>query len=219
MAVGVYPLGQVLGTIVSSRQPAMASENRGMGAREWAAIGNLYKLSAVAGFLASLWIADQAFNHRVPANFVTGAWAGAVAMLVLSILLWNLKGFLVRGNLILRVLVGLYTLGWIVGTLGFGLIVILIIYLFTSNPSAYETSGRGGSRKSLVKAPRKWSPTAKVGPAGAMLYRDSSRADASGIFDSYTPVQVVDRQGSAARIVSANGESGWVDLRSLTETA
>ncbi len=204
---------------MSSPEPTTTTENRGVGAREWAAIGNVYKLSAAAGFLLTLFVADRAFNRLVPADFVAETWAAAIAFLVLSIVLWNLKGPLIRGNTILRVLVGLYTLAWIVSTLGFGLILFLIVYLFTGQPSKYDTTPKGKSQKSQFKTPRNWTPTAKVGPAGAMLYRDSSRSDASGIFDSYTPVQVVDRQGNAARVVSADGESGWLDLRTLTESA
>ena len=189
-----------------------------MGAREWAAIGNVLKISAAFGFLASLFIADSAYNRRLPADYVPVAWAVAIGTLLLSVLLWNLKGPLVRGSWFVRVPVGLYMLVWVIASLGTGLIWIGIVYLFTGNPSAYDAAPKGKAPKG-PKAPRNWSPTAKIGPAGAMLYRDSTRVDASGIFDSYTPVQVVDRQASAARVVAANGESGWIDLRSLTETA
>jgi len=188
-----------------------------MGARAWAAIGNLLKISAVGGFLGSLVIASRAFEHQVPANLVPAAWAMSIGGFVLSILLWNLKGPLVRGNLIVRVPVGLYMLFWIVSTLGFGLIVILIVYLFTGQPSAYDLVGKGKAPKPRFKAPANWRATAKVGPSGAMLYADASRAEASGIFDSFTPVQVVDKQGGLAHVVASTGEGGWIDQRTLTE--
>jgi hypothetical protein len=117
----------------------------------------------------------------------------------------------------LRVLVGLYMISWIVSTVGFGLLAVLIVYLFTGQPSAYDTAPKGKPAKPRFKAPANWTPTAKVGPSGAMLYTDSNRSAASGLIDSYTPVQVVDKQLGAARVVSASGEAGWIDLRTLTE--
>src|SRR6187200_758666 len=86
-AARVYPLDYAIGTIASSSEPTATTENRGVGAREWAAIGNVYKLSAAAGFLLTLFVADRAFNRHVPADFVAETWAAAIAFLVLSIVL------------------------------------------------------------------------------------------------------------------------------------
>jgi hypothetical protein len=190
-----------------------------MGPRSWAAIGNVLKISAAFGFLSCLYLADRAFNRAVPEEWVNSLWIAVIGGFVLSIVLWNLKGPLVRGNLWVRVPIGLYMIFWVVGTLGLGLIWILIVYMFTGEPSTYDRTPRGKAPKPRFKEPANWQPTAKVGPSGAMVYADPYREAASGILDSYTPVQVVDKQGSAARVVAASGESGWIDLRTLTEPA
>ena len=193
-----------------------------MGVRVWAAIGNVLKISAAIGFLVALLIGQRAwelYQHDARDALVMETAIGAVVMLLASVLCWNLKGFLVRGNLIARVLIGLYMLGWVISTLGIGLVVIGIVYLFTGEPSTYDRTGGGKKQKPRFKAPSNWQPTAKVGPSGAMLYTDEYRMDSSGIFDSWTPVQVRDKRSGAAYVVAASGEGGWIDARTLLEGA
>jgi hypothetical protein len=191
-----------------------------MGPRIWAAIANILRVSAAVSCLAAFGFGTRAieYNQRgAPDSLVMETAVLAVGSFAVALLLWNLKGPLVRGNLVVRLLVGLYMLLWVIGTLGLGLIFILIAYLVTGEPDHYDTVGKGKPPKPRFKAPANWSPTARVGPSGAMLYADANRVAASGIFDSFTPVQVVDRQGGFAHVVAATGEGGWIDLRTLTE--
>ena len=92
-----------------------------------------------------------------------------------------------------------------------GALAILIAHIMFGN--------RDKEPKPRFKAPAGWYATGKVGPSGAMLYDGPGSGDAAGIFDSFTPVQVVDKQGGYARVVAATGQGGWIDLRTLSEGA
>jgi hypothetical protein len=95
-----------------------------------------------------------------------------------------------------------------------------VIYLFTGEPAAYDYygfRGKGKEPKPRFAAPADWRPTGRVGPSGAMLYARPDSPDSAGIFDSFTPVQVVDKQNGFAHVVAATGQRGWIDDRTLTE--
>ena len=51
------------------------------------------------------------------------------------------------------------------------------------------------------------------------LYPEPNRHGTAGIFDSWTPVQVMDRRDGYAQVVAESGEGGWIDLRTLMEPA
>jgi hypothetical protein len=193
-----------------------------MGDRIWAALGNILRISAIFGYLGVGLLGYRAIELNragVPNNVVLPYAAGAVLSLVLALLLWNLKGPLIRGNLIVRFLVGAYMLMWVISTLGFGLIGIGIVYLFTSEPSGIDYYKQGKQPKPRFSPPSKWQPTGRVGPSGATLYSDAHRASAIGILDSFVPVQVVEKSLGYARVVAATGEGGWMDTRTLIEGA
>ncbi|MEP7378437.1 MAG: hypothetical protein ABI725_02635 [Chloroflexota bacterium] len=191
-----------------------------MGVRTWAAIGNVLKISAALGYLAAAFIGYRAFQLKqvgASGDLVLAAAAVTVLMFAVSILLWNLRGPLVSGNLIVRVLVGAYMLLWVISTLGLGLIFIGIVYLFTSEPDSSELFRRGKPPKPRFKAPAAWRPTGHVGASGATLYADENLQQPAGIFDSWTPVQVVDKRHGLAQVLAESGERGWIDLRTLAE--
>lgn len=191
-----------------------------MGPRVWAAIGNVLRISAVFGYLLTLMFgyrAIQLSQQGASSDAVFGPAAASVAFFVMAILLWNVKGPLVSGNLIVRLLVGLYMLWWIISTLGFGLVLIGIVYLFTGEPDSSEVVRAGKAPKPRFKPPVGWRATGQVGPSGATLYSDPDCRAPAGIFDSWTPVQVTDKRNGSAQVIAESGEGGWIDLRTLAE--
>ncbi len=191
-----------------------------MGPRAWAAIGNILRISAVFGYLSTGLLGYQAIElnqHGAPSNVVF-VYAGAAAVsLVVAILLWNLKGPLIRGNLIVQFLVGAYMLLWIISTLGVGLIFIGVVYLFTGEPDETYFYTKQKAPKPRFKPPANWNATGRIGPSGATLYANPNRETPAGIFDSWIPVQVMDKHNGWAQVVAESGEGGWIDLRTLTE--
>jgi hypothetical protein len=193
-----------------------------MSPRIWAAIGNLLKISAFFGFVGATFAGYQVFQLRelgARDDLVLRGAAVTAAMFVVALIVWNLKGPLVSGNFIVRLLVGLYMLLWVISSLGLGLVVIGIVYLFTGEPAAYELVRKGKPPKSAFKPPRNWEPTGRIGPSGATLYTDAARGAPAGILDSWIPVQIVDKRNGLARVVAATGEGGWIDVRTVTEGA
>jgi hypothetical protein len=193
-----------------------------MGPRIWAAIGNILKISAFFGYLAGAVAGYQTFQLNdlgAQNDLVLRAGAVTVAILVFSVIMWNLKGPLVSGNFIVRLIVGVYMLLWVISTAGFGLIFIGIVYMFTGEPASYDLVKKGKPPKSPFKAPRNWQPTGRIGPSGATLYTDAARGAPAGILDSWIPVQIVDKRNGLARVVAATGEGGWIDVRTVTEGA
>ena len=194
-----------------------------MGPRSWAAIGNVLRISALFGYLSGGVLGYQAIllnQHGAANNLVLLSGGGAVASLVVAIVLWSLKGPLIRGNVIVRLLVGASMLLWVVSTLGFALIVIGIVYAFTGEPQSgdiFFTTEK--QSKPRTKAPAHWQPTGRVGPSGAMVYSSANRAASVGILESSLPVQVMDKRNGLAQVVAASGEGGWIDVRTLTEGA
>ena len=191
-----------------------------MGPRTWAAIGNVLRISAVFGYLSGAVLGYKAIQlnqQGMAGDLVALTAGGAGVAIVIAILLWNLKGPLIRGNLIARVLVGAYMLLWVVSTLGLGLIFIGIVYLFTGEPEAIDFYTKQREAKPHFKSPSGWRATGRVGPSGAMLYSDAQRQENVGMFNSGVPVQVMDKRNGLARVVAATGEGGWIDVRTLTE--
>lgn len=191
-----------------------------MGPRVWATFGNILRLSAISGYLSGAFFSYAAFElyqRHVPTNQVLLPAALSVVSFVSAILLWNAKGPLVSGNVVVRLLVGLYMLWTVIGSLGIGLIFIGIVYLFTSEPASYDLVRKGKPPKSPFKAPRNWEPTGRIGPSGATLYTDAARGAPSGILDSWIPVQILDKRNGLARVIAATGEGGWIDVRTVTE--
>ena len=142
-----------------------------------------------------------------------------MAIFVVSVIVWNLKGPLVSGNVIVRLIVGVYMLLWVISTVGLGLVFIGIVYLFTGEPASYDLVRKGKPAKSRFKAPRNWQPTGRIGPSGATLYTQAAGGAPVGILDSWVPVQIVDKRNGLARVVAATGEGGWMDVRTVTEGA
>jgi len=197
-----------------------------MGPRLWATIGNMFKIYAVLAFLTGIGLGYQAFQGKqlgLPGDLPLVLGIFCAITFACAFLFWNIKGPLIRGNVIARVLFGGWVLLAVITSLGFYLIFVGIVYLFTSEPAAYDYYGMFGNRdkepKPRFKAPTGWYATGKVGPSGAMLYNGPGSGDAAGIFDSFTPVQVVDKQGGYARVVAASGQGGWIDMRTLSEGA
>jgi hypothetical protein len=189
-----------------------------VGPRVWAAIGNVYRISAVVSYflVASFgYSAIQLHQAGATSDAVIRPAALAVFCFVGAVLMWNAKGFMVSGNLLARLLGGLFIISWFITTAGIGLVVLGVVYLLTGEPDSSETYRPGKAPKSRFKPPRAWRATGRVGPSGATLYADSSRAKPAGIFDSWTPVQVRDKQNGLAQVVAASGEEGWIDLRTL----
>lgn len=193
-----------------------------MSPRIWATIGNLLKISAFLGFVGATFAGYQVFQlNELGArdDLVLRGAAVTAAMFVVALITWNLKGPLVSGNFIVRLLVGLYMLLWVIASLGLGLVVIGVVYLFTSEPASYDVVRKGKPPKSPFKPPRNWEQTGRIGPSGATLYTDAARGAPSGILDSWIPVQIVDKRNGLARVVAATGEGGWIDVRTVTEGA
>jgi hypothetical protein len=190
-----------------------------MGPRAWAAIGNYLRITAAISYMVAAmmgyWAID-ASQHGAPGSVVQRDAIGAVVFLVGAVLFWNLKGPLVSGNLIVRLIVGVWTLGYVISSLGLFLVVLGIIYLFTGQPDSSETYRKGRAPKPRFKAPHSWQATGRVGPSGATIYSDAIGGDQAGIFDSFTPVQVTDRRDGLAHVIAATGEHGWIDTRVLT---
>jgi hypothetical protein len=192
----------------------------------WATIGNIFKFYAVFALIGCALFGFQAIQLNQVGNqkqLVLPLAIAAVVSFGLCVLFWNVKGPLIRGNSIARIVFGGWILLGVIFSLGFNLIFVGIFYLFTSEPAAYDYYGMFGNRdkepKSRFKAPANWHPTGHVGPSGATLYTDPGSPDSAGIFNSFTPVQVVDKQGGFAHVVAETGERGWIDLRVLTEGA
>jgi hypothetical protein len=208
-------------TIESSTGRNDLGRFRGMSARMWAAIGNLLRIGALWSFLASAVMAYLAVDpSQAPAPTVPVLVFAVLAVVnfVIGMLGWMAKGPLVSGNSVVRLLVGLYMLLAIVGTLGLILPIILIVYLFTSEPETYTGMwARRTPAKPRFTAPRDWGANGRVGPSGAMLYSDTDQRASVGIFESGIAVQVVGRQDGWAEVVASSGERGWIDVRTLTE--
>jgi hypothetical protein len=196
-----------------------------MGPRVWATIGNLFKIYAALGWILGALLgyrAIQANQQGLPSGYFLPLAGLAAVSFVVAILFWNIKGPLIRGNTIARILFGGYTLLGVITSLGLALIPIGIVYLFTGEPASYDYHGFRGKRKETkprIKTPTGWQATGRVGPAGAMFYSGPGSGAAEGIFDSATPVQVVEKQNGYAQVVAATGQRGWIDLRTLTEGA
>ena len=195
-----------------------------MGPRLWATIGNIFKIYGFFGFLTGLFLgyaALQADQRGDPEKLAVLIGTLAGVDLLLAVLFWNIKGPLIRGNLIARVLFGGQVLLSIIFSFGINLIPFGIVYLFTGEPSAYDYypmfGGKAKEPAPRFKAPRNWHRTAEVGPSGATFYSDANGGDAAGVLDSFTPVQVTERRDGLAHIVAATGERGWIDLRVLSE--
>jgi hypothetical protein len=192
----------------------------------WAAIGNVFKISAAFGLVGTTLLAYgliDANQRGIRKELIPPLAVVTVLSYAFCILCWNIKGPLIRGNLLARIVFGGWILLGVIFSFGFSLIYLGIVYLFTSEPAAYDYYGMFGSRdkepKPRFKAPADWQATGHVGPSGATLYADSDRTESAGIFDSFTPVQVVERQNGLARVVAATGEGGWIDQRTLSEGA
>lgn len=186
----------------------------------WATLGNILKVSAVFGFLGVGLMGYRAIQMSqlgTSRELILPLAAATIGMFLLTVLLWNLKGPLVSGNPIARFLVGLYFLIGVFTSLGFSLLIIGVFYLFTGEPSAYETQREGRPARPRFSPPRGWHPTGQIGPSGAMAYSESNREGSTGIFDSWTPVQVTERENGLARVVSATGQAGWIDARTIIE--
>jgi hypothetical protein len=193
-----------------------------MGARIWATFGNILKISAVFSFLGGGLLGYRAIQTNQlggPRDLVLALTAGTILSFVLAVVFWNLKGPLIRGNLIARIPVGLYMLLYVIGSFGFGLLFIGIVYLFTSEPDAVDFYRPDKPAKPRFAPPPNWQQTARVGPSGAMLYGSAARESAVGIFDSWLPVQVVEKRHGVAHVIAATGERGWIDDRTLLEGA
>lgn len=186
----------------------------------WAAIGNVLKIFSLPMFLSTGLIAYNAMRlaqTQTPREVIILTAGFGVVTLVFALLFWNAKGFLISGNAVARFLAGLYMLLWIVSSLGLALLFIGLAYLVTSEPEPESGWDERRPIKPRFTKPRNWLPTGKVGPAGAMVYSNAEQDASVGIFDSFIPVQVLDRRNGLAHVVAATGEAGWIDLRSLTE--
>jgi hypothetical protein len=194
-----------------------------MGPRAWAAVGNVLRINAVFGYLGGAVLAYRTVELKQqgsPNDLVFLAGGATVATIFFSILLWNAKGPLISGNFIVRLLVGVWMLLGIVSSLGFDLIFIGIVYLFTGEPATNEIFRSGGEApKSRFKAPQNWRPTGRIGPSGATVYSAADRTASVGILDSWIPVQVMDKRNGCAQVVAQSGEGGWIDVRTLNEGA
>jgi len=193
--------------------------------RLWATLGNVARISAIFGVLTGAYTGYQAiqrFQIGGDGNIVRTQAIATVVFLAVAVLLWLLKPVLISNRPpiigpIVRVLVVVYMVLWVIGTLGLGLIFIGIVYLFTATPSPYEYA-RSGSRQKAAKfkAPTNFEPTGRVGPSGAMLYSDSQRSALIGQFESYIPIQVLEERNGFSHVVAGSGQSGWVDNRTVS---
>jgi len=191
--------------------------------RFWAAIGNVLRLSAFVGFIVGLilaYAAIQDYQSGATGQLFVGRAIGAAVFLILSVLLWLTKAVLVSGRpFIVRWLVGAYMLFWVISTLGIGAIVIAIAYALTGDDVDWKSDQhtRNAPRVYMPKPPANWSASGRVGPSGASVYTDASRSESLGVFDSYVPVQIVDRRSGFAYVIAASGARGWIDQRTLME--
>jgi len=190
----------------------------------WATIGNVFKISAAFGFVGTTFLAYgliDANQRGIRKELIPALAVMTVLSYAFCILCWNIKGPLIRGNPIARIIFGGWTLLAVIFSFGLNLIWIGIVYLFTSEPAAYDYYGMFGSRdkepKPRFKTPVDWQATGRVGPSGATLYEGPEPEESAGIFDSWTPVQVVEKQNGFAQVVAATGQHGWIDVRTLTE--
>ncbi len=192
----------------------------GMGPRAWAAIGNVLRITAVFGYLGgalAAYRAAQLYQMGAPGALTLPAVALTIATFVVAFLFWNAKGPLVSGNLIVRLVVGVWVLLSVISSLGLDLIFIGIVYLFTAEPDSSEVFRKGKTPKPRFTPPADWLATGRVGPSGAMVYSNAHRETSLGMIDSWVPVQVMDKSNGYAKVVAATGEGGWIDARTLTE--
>jgi hypothetical protein len=192
-----------------------------MGDRAWAAFGNVLRLFSVMLFLGAAGAAIGTYElaQRGPQNLVPFGVGIVVAALVFAVLFWLAKGPLVAGNGVVRVLVGLYMLLWCFSSLGFALVIIGVVYFFTGEPETYRGIFNAAPPKQpTFTPPHNWRATGLVGPSGAMLYSNAEQEAAVGVFDSWLPVQVLDKRAGLAHVVAATGQRGWIDERTLRET-
>lgn len=194
-----------------------------MGLRMWAALGNVMRLLSLpiflGGGLVALAILDL-LRDRGPTGPVVVASVVCALSVVMALLFWFAKGPLVSGSFVARLLVSLYMVLWLLSTAMLGLVVIGVVYLLTSEPDVY--TGHFAERKPdkpRWAPPVNWQATGKIGPSGAMFYSDAEREATLGVFESFIPVQVVDRRNGLAHVIAATGERGWIDTRTLTESA
>jgi hypothetical protein len=193
-----------------------------MGPRMWATLGNILKSSAIFSFLGVGLLgyrSIQLYQSGAPRDLIWPLAGLAVVSFLFSVLLWNLKGPLVSGNFIARFFVGLYFLMGVIGSLGFNLLIIGVFYLFTGEPSTYETERQGKNAQPQYSPPKNFHATAAVGPSGAMAYGGEHRDGTVEIIDSWTPVQVMGKKNGLVEVVAATGQRGWIDSRTLTEVA
>ena len=190
----------------------------------WAAIGNVFKISAAFGFVGTTLLAYgliDASQRGIRKELIPPLAVITILSYAFCVLSWNIKGPLIRGNLLARIVFGGWTLLGVIFSFGFSLIWLGIVYLFTSEPAAYDYYGTFGSRDKepapAFKTPTDWQLSGHVGPSGATLYKGPVTEEPDGYFDSWTPVQVVERQNGFAQVVAASGQHGWIDLRTLTE--
>jgi len=193
--------------------------------RLWATLGNVARISAVFGVLSGAYAGYQAisrFQIGGADNVVRTEALATVIFLAVAVLLWLLKPVLISNRPpiigpIVRILVVVYVILWVIGTLGLGLIFIGIVYLFTATPSPYEYAS-SGPRQQVPKfrAPSNFQPSGRVGPSGATLYSDSMRTELVGHFDSYIPIQVLEERNGFSHVVAGTGQSGWIDARTVS---
>lgn len=193
-----------------------------MGGRTWAAIGNVLRISALGSFLGAAvagFAASEAIEQGAPTTHIFAFGVVTVVNLIFGALYWMAKGPLVSGSpSFARWIAGVLMILWIVSSLGLALIVIGIVYAFTSEPDEYRgTFAQRAPVKRRFTPPVNWHATGRIGPSGAMAYSDVERAGMVAIFDSYIPVQVIERHDGLAHVVASSGERGWIDARTLSE--
>lgn len=192
--------------------------------RMWATFGNIARISAVFSFLLVGLTGYRAIERYqvvgVDGN-VTRDAAAAALFLVTAVVFWLLKPVLITNRPavvgpIARAIVVVYMILYVIGTLGLGLILIGIVYLFTGEPASYEYARAApGPQTPKYKAPTNFQASNRVGPSGAMLYSDAMRTELIGHFESYVPIQVIEQSGGFSRVTAATGQSGWVDSRTV----
>jgi hypothetical protein len=192
-----------------------------MSVRTWATLGNVLRIFSLPLFLGSA-VAGYRVLEIAQAGAPTNAMLIAALMgivgFVISVLFWWAKGPLISGSLVARFLVGLYMLLWVISSLGFAVLVILVVYLFTSEPETYSgVFNRPKPAQPRFAPPQDWQANGRVGPSGAMAYSDADQGASVGVFYSGIPVQVTDKRNGLAQVVAASGERGWIDVRTLTE--
>lgn len=189
-----------------------------MGPRAWATVGNVLRIYAVFGYLAGAvavyWTVQRYQEGSSDQAILNGCLT--LAILFLAILFWNAKGWLVHGDLIARLLAGIYMMFWVVSSLGTALIFLAVVYFFTGEPSSSDTE-QAGPAKPRHKQPANWQATGRVGASGAMVYSDTNRQSIVGMFESFIPVQVLDRKLGLVQVLAASGERGWIDSRTVIE--